>query len=79
MVEDINGAFVPLARLVKLGLAHNQIKSINKNAFNGLSQVTEVDLTGNNITSIQKNAFQSMPNLETLKMNTGKYECHPFP
>ena len=75
MVEDINGAFVPLSQLLKLGLAYNQIKSINKNAFNGLLQITELDLTGNNITSIQENTFLTMPNLIKLKMNTGSHEC----
>lgn len=73
MVEDFNGAFVPLTQLMKLGLAHNQIKSINKNAFKGLSQIKEIDLTGNNITSIQENAFLPTPNLVKLKMNTGKW------
>ncbi|XP_051173855.1 leucine-rich repeats and immunoglobulin-like domains protein 3 [Leptopilina boulardi] len=75
MVEDFSGAFVPLTQLMKLGLAHNQIKSINKNAFKGLSQVTEIDLLGNNITSIQENAFSPTPNLIKLKMNTGSLVC----
>ncbi|XP_024940471.1 leucine-rich repeats and immunoglobulin-like domains protein 3 isoform X2 [Cephus cinctus] len=75
MVEDINGAFVPLARLLKLGLAHNRIKSINKNAFTGLIRLTELDLTGNNITSIQDNALASMAGLVTLKMNSGSLVC----
>jgi Leucine-rich repeat (LRR) protein len=73
-VEDATGIFVPLTQLQKLGIAHNQIKSINKNAFVGLSQVTELDLTGNNVTSIQENAFSSMTlTLKTLKMNTSMY------
>lgn len=75
MVEDINGAFDPLGQLWKLGLAHNRIKSVNKNAFTGLSSVTELDLSGNNVTSIQENAFVSMTSLTKLRMNTSKYEC----
>lgn len=71
MVEDITGAFVALEHLLKLGLASNQIKSVNKNAFTGLVSLTELDLVGNNITSIQENAFASMPSLAKLKMNTG--------
>ncbi|XP_011502166.1 PREDICTED: leucine-rich repeats and immunoglobulin-like domains protein 3 [Ceratosolen solmsi marchali] len=75
-VEDATGIFVPLNQLQKLTIAHNQIKSINKNAFNGLSQVTELDLTGNNVTSIQENAFSSMSlALKTLKMNTSALFC----
>ena len=71
MVEDITGVFVPLGQLLKLGLASNQIKSVNKNAFTGLARLTELDLVGNNITSIQENAFASMPSLTKLNMNTG--------
>lgn len=74
MVEDINGAFDPLGQLWKLGLAHNRIKSINKNAFTGLSNVTELDLSGNNITSIQENAFVSMTKLTKLRMNSSMYK-----
>lgn len=73
MVEDISGAFSPLGQLIKLGLAHNRIKSINQNAFTGLSRVIELDLIGNNVTSIQENAFLSMSSLSKLKMNTGKF------
>ncbi|KAJ8665425.1 hypothetical protein QAD02_007087, partial [Eretmocerus hayati] len=76
VVEDAIGIFVPLMQLKKLGMAHNQIKSINKNAFNGLSQVTELDLIGNNITSIQENAFSSMAStLTNLKLNTTSLFC----
>lgn len=75
MVEDINGAFDPLGQLWKLGLAHNRIKSINKNAFTGLSNVTELDLSGNNITSIQENAFVSMTRLTKLRMNSSVLVC----
>lgn len=75
MVEDINGAFAPLIKLEKLGLAGNRIKSINKNAFVGLMRLTELDLTGNNITTIQDNALISMPNLSKLKMNSGALLC----
>ncbi|XP_017796550.1 PREDICTED: leucine-rich repeats and immunoglobulin-like domains protein 3 isoform X3 [Habropoda laboriosa] len=73
MVEDINGAFDPLGQLWKLGLAHNRIKSVNKNAFTGLSSVTELDLTGNDVTSIQENAFVSMTSLTKLRMNSSTY------
>lgn len=72
MVEDRSGAFLPLGQLTSLGLAHNQIKSVNKNAFTGLSRVTELDLTGNDITSIQDAAFQVMTNLRELKLNSSK-------
>ncbi|XP_012280255.1 leucine-rich repeats and immunoglobulin-like domains protein 3 [Orussus abietinus] len=75
MVEDTSGAFGPLGQLLKLGLADNRIKSINKNAFTGLTRVKELDLTGNNITSIQENAFVSVPSLTKLKMNTGALVC----
>ncbi|CAK9825715.1 Leucine-rich repeats and immunoglobulin-like domains protein 3 [Anthophora retusa] len=75
MVEDINGAFDPLGQLWKLGLAHNRIKSVNKNAFTGLSSVTELDLTGNDITSIQENAFVSMTSLTKLRMNSRALVC----
>ncbi|XP_068971949.1 leucine-rich repeats and immunoglobulin-like domains protein 3 [Bombus flavifrons] len=75
MVEDINGAFDPLGQLWKLGLAHNRIKSVNKNAFTGLSSVTELDLSGNNVTSIQENAFVSMTSLTKLRMNTRALVC----
>lgn len=75
MVEDISGAFSPLGQLIKLGLAHNRIKSINQNAFTGLSRVIELDLIGNNVTSIQENAFLSMSSLSKLKMNTGALVC----
>lgn len=75
MVEDINSAFSSLGQLWKLGLAHNKIKSVNKNVFTGLSSVTELDLSGNNVTSIQENAFISMTSLTRLRMNTSTYEC----
>ncbi|KAL2724374.1 leucine-rich repeats and immunoglobulin-like domains protein 3 isoform X1 [Vespula squamosa] len=75
MVEDINGAFGPLSNLWKLGLAHNKIKSVNRNAFIGLSRVTELDLSGNNITSIQENAFNTMPDLKKLKLNSRSLVC----
>ena len=77
MVEDINGAFLPLGQLKTLGLAHNQIKSVNKNAFTGLSRLDELDLTENNITSIQDSAFFVMPFLRVLHMNTSKF-CSLF-
>jgi len=73
IVEDALGMFVPLTQLQRLGLAHNQIKSIHQNAFNGLSKLTEIDLVGNNITSIQENAFSPMASsLTNLKMNSSK-------
>ncbi|XP_043503769.1 leucine-rich repeats and immunoglobulin-like domains protein 3 [Polistes fuscatus] len=75
MVEDFNGAFSPLSNLWKLGLAHNKIKSVNRNAFIGLSHVTELDLSGNDITSIQENAFITMPDLKTLKLNSRSLVC----
>ncbi|XP_015122758.1 leucine-rich repeats and immunoglobulin-like domains protein 3 isoform X1 [Diachasma alloeum] len=78
MIEDITGAtgaFVSLNELSRLGLAFNQIKSINRNAFVGLKQLDELDLLGNNITSIQENAFTSMPRLSKLKMNTIALVC----
>ncbi|XP_044009805.1 leucine-rich repeats and immunoglobulin-like domains protein 3 isoform X2 [Aphidius gifuensis] len=78
MIEDmtgVSGAFIPLRKLLKLGLAHNQIKSINSNAFNGLALLQELDLLGNNITSIQENAFTSIPQLSKLNMNTGALVC----
>lgn len=70
MVEDIGNAFSPLDQLWKLGLAHNKIKSIQKDAFTGLSRVNELDLIGNNVTSIQENAFFPMSSLNKLKINT---------
>lgn len=74
MVEDALGMFLPLVQLQKLGLAHNQIKSIHQNAFNGLSKLAELDLIGNNITSIQENAFSTMAStLINLKMNSSKF------
>ncbi|XP_076237495.1 uncharacterized protein LOC143181133 [Calliopsis andreniformis] len=75
MVEDTNGAFASLRQLWKLGLAHNKIKSVNKNAFTGLSSVTELDLAGNDITSIQENAFDAMNSLTKLKMNSKALVC----
>ncbi|XP_076176915.1 uncharacterized protein LOC143151537 isoform X2 [Ptiloglossa arizonensis] len=75
LVEDSNGAFGPLGQLWKLGLAHNRIKSVNKNAFTGLSSVTELDLTGNNVTSIQENVFVSMTRLTKLRMNSRALVC----
>lgn len=73
-MEDAIGTFLSLTQLQKLGIAHNQIKSIHKNAFNGLTQLTELDLTGNNVTSIQENAFSPMAaTLTTLKMNTSEF------
>nr|XP_012136440.1 PREDICTED: leucine-rich repeats and immunoglobulin-like domains protein 3 isoform X2 [Megachile rotundata] len=75
MVEDINGVFDPLRQLWKLGLAHNDIKSVNKDAFRGLSSVTELDLSGNDVTSIQENAFASMTSLIKLRMNSRTLLC----
>ncbi|XP_043519975.1 leucine-rich repeats and immunoglobulin-like domains protein 3 isoform X2 [Frieseomelitta varia] len=75
MVEDINSAFSSLGQLWKLGLAHNKIKSVNKNVFTGLNSVTELDLSGNNVTSIQENAFISMTSLTRLRMNTKALVC----
>ncbi|KAI4499510.1 hypothetical protein M0802_005406 [Mischocyttarus mexicanus] len=75
MVEDFNGAFSPLNNLWKLGLAHNKIKSVNRNAFVGLSRIIELDLSGNNVTSIQENAFIPMPDLKILKLNSRSLVC----
>lgn len=76
MVEDIGNAFSPLDQLWKLGLAHNKIKSIQKDAFTGLSRVNELDLIGNNVTSIQENAFFPMSSLNKLKINTQVLVCN---
>lgn len=79
IVEDALGMFVPLSQLKTLGLAHNQIKSIHQNAFNGLSKLGILDLNGNNITSIQENAFYTMGStLTNLTMNSSKFFINFF-
>lgn len=65
-IEDMNGAFVGLQNLNKLGLENNKIKSIAKNAFDGLSKVKVLNLQNNAITSIQKDALESMTELSEL-------------
>lgn len=65
-VEDMNGAFVGLESLGKLGLNSNRIRSIAREAFVGLEGLKQLQLTDNSITSIQENAFQAMVDLREL-------------
>ncbi|KDR15620.1 hypothetical protein L798_09433, partial [Zootermopsis nevadensis] len=74
-IEDMNGAFVGLNRLLRFGLASNHIKSITKKAFMGLDKVKKLDLSNNNITSVQENAFSSMSELKELLINTTSLLC----
>ncbi|XP_069692853.1 leucine-rich repeats and immunoglobulin-like domains protein 3 isoform X2 [Periplaneta americana] len=74
-IEDMNGAFVGLNRLLKFGLASNYIKSITNKAFVGLERLKKLDLSNNNITSVQNNAFSSMPELKELLINTSSLLC----
>jgi hypothetical protein len=74
-IEDMNGAFVGLNRLLKFGIASNQIKSVTKKAFVGLERVKKLDLSDNNITSVQENAFSNMSDLKELLINTASLLC----
>lgn len=74
-VEDVNGAFVGLNNLMKLHLAHNNIKSISKNAFTELKNIASLDLSENNITSVQYGAFSMVPHLRQLNMSTSTMLC----
>ncbi|XP_045482128.1 leucine-rich repeats and immunoglobulin-like domains protein 3 [Harmonia axyridis] len=74
-IEDANGIFHNLTKLTKFHIAHNGIKSVNKNAFSGLHSLVSLDLTNNNITSIQDNAFAEIPHLIELHLNTTSLLC----
>ncbi|KAF5300389.1 hypothetical protein FQR65_LT01010 [Abscondita terminalis] len=74
-IEDADGVFFSLNNLMKLYLKHNNIKSINMNAFRGLINIDYLDLTHNNITTIQENAFSEMPGLQQLLLNTSALLC----
>jgi Leucine-rich repeat (LRR) protein len=74
IVEDMSGAFYGLNHLRKLGLAANEITSINNKAFIGLDSLVHLDLSKNNIKAIQDNAFYGM-HLEVLLVNTTSLLC----
>lgn len=74
IVEDMSGAFHGLKQLYKLGLAGNQITSLNQNAFVGLSNLKVLDLSKNPIKTIQENAFAPMT-LSQLTADTNSLLC----
>lgn len=62
----MDGPFTELVGLNRLGLGHNHIKSISKQAFSGLTEIRQLLLADNAITSIQSNAFEDMSSLQVL-------------
>ena len=65
-MEDMSAAFNGLAKLEKLGLKMNHIKSITNQAFVGLHRLRQLHLDDNEITAIQENSFQPLQNLRDL-------------
>lgn len=74
-IEDANGVFQNLTKLVKFYISNNGIKSVNQNAFLGLTSLVHLNMLNNNITSIQENAFADLPNLKDLAINTSALIC----
>ncbi|XP_055596069.1 leucine-rich repeats and immunoglobulin-like domains protein 2 [Uranotaenia lowii] len=74
-IEDMRGPFFGLAKLEKLYLNSNEIKSVSRNAFIGLKSLTLLELSQNNISSIQSNAFKDTVRLTNLIMNSTNLLC----
>ena len=66
VVEDMDGAFSGLDRLVRLGLNGNRFKSVAKQAFSGLHNLKYLSMLDNSIASILENAFKPLQFLQDL-------------
>uniref|UniRef100_H2YXG4 Uncharacterized protein n=1 Tax=Ciona savignyi TaxID=51511 RepID=H2YXG4_CIOSA len=59
----------------ELDLSNNEIKEIERDAFDGLSQLSSLVMYGNKITSLPAGIFTHMHNLQMLLMNANKIKC----
>ncbi|XP_069618311.1 platelet glycoprotein Ib alpha chain [Ranitomeya imitator] len=78
MIEELNLANNSLTKLpkvsllsalTKLHLSHNQISTIQENAFTGLKSLTMLELQHNQINSLSEEVFMALPSLNHLDLS----------
>lgn len=75
-MEDTQGPFLGLSRLVHLGLGNNLIKSLTGRALSGLGRLEVLDLSRNPITTIDQHTFLPLQtSLRDLHMDTNSLLC----
>lgn len=74
-IEDMQGPFLGLRKLTRLGLSDNLITSVSEQALVGLDSLLYLDLSGNQIKTIHSQTLSHVPALVELQLNSTSLVC----
>nr|XP_026691209.1 slit homolog 2 protein isoform X2 [Ciona intestinalis] len=68
-------AFASYPQLRRIDISNNEIREIERDAFDGLTQLTSLVIYGNRISSLPAGIFRDLRNLQMLLLNANKLTC----
>lgn len=71
----MQGPFLGLKKLIRLGLSDNLITSVSEQALVGLDSLKYLDLSGNQIKTIHSQTLGHVPALLELQLNSTSLVC----